>query len=99
MSVSYTHLDVYKRQFMVYAESPQGDISRSLAGKGVGMKIVECHYPPTCEMMLSDFAEKIRAELPEGIDVYKRQPWGGNGSARRWCCWRPRVSVARWNGR
>lgn len=55
--------------FMVYAESPQGDISRSLAGKGVGMKIVECHYPPTCEMMLSDFAEKIRAELPEGITL------------------------------
>ena len=55
--------------FMVYAESPQGDISRSLAGKGVGMKIVECHFPPTCEMLLADFAERIRGELPEGITL------------------------------
>jgi len=55
--------------FMVYAESPQGDISRSLAGKGVGMKIVECHFPPTCEMLLADFAERIRGELPEGISL------------------------------
>ena len=55
--------------FMVYAESPQGDISRSLAGKGVGMKIVECHFPPTCEMLLADFAERIRGELPQGVTL------------------------------
>ncbi len=55
--------------FMVYAESPQGDISRSLAGKGVGMKIVECHFPPTCEMLLADFAGKIMEELPAGISL------------------------------
>ncbi len=55
--------------FMVYAESPQGDISRSLAGKGVGMKIVECHFPPTCEMLLADFAGKLMEELPAGISL------------------------------
>lgn len=55
--------------FMVYAESPQCDIARSLAGKGVGMKIVECHFPPTCEMLLADFAERIREELPASISL------------------------------
>ena len=32
-------------------------------------KIVECHFPPTCEMLLADFAGRIREELPASISL------------------------------
>ena len=33
-------------------------------------RIVLVDYQPTCENMVIDFAEKIKAELPEGIDLF-----------------------------
>ncbi len=38
--------------------------------KGIYSNIVLVEYQPTCENMLSDFASRISAELPEGVELY-----------------------------
>jgi len=32
--------------------------------------LVEVDYRPTCENMLADFADRIRARLPQGISLH-----------------------------
>lgn len=32
-------------------------------------RVVEVDYQPTCENMISDFASRISAELPEGVEL------------------------------
>jgi 6-pyruvoyltetrahydropterin/6-carboxytetrahydropterin synthase len=32
-------------------------------------RVVEVDYQPTCENMISDFAARISAELPEGVEL------------------------------
>ena len=70
---------------MVYNLSPQADIRTSLAGKGVGMKIVECPYPPTCEMLLSDLAVKTKASLPDGVELHRLRLHETATSYAEWC--------------
>ncbi len=38
--------------------------------KGLFSNIILVDYQPTCENMLSDFAARIIAQLPEGVELY-----------------------------
>ena len=70
--------------FIVYGASPQSGIPGSLVGKGVGMKIVEFPCPPTCEMMLADFASRILPELPSGIELHSMRLYETATSYAEW---------------
>ncbi len=56
----YDHALVLNKdsRFLVYADK-------------MDTKLVVSEYQPTCENLLSDFAETIAAELPEGVELYK----------------------------
>ena len=35
-----------------------------------GNKIIRVNYQPTCEMLVTDFAEKIKKRLPQNLKLY-----------------------------
>ncbi|MDD4819604.1 MAG: 6-carboxytetrahydropterin synthase [Flavobacteriales bacterium] len=82
--VNHHIIEPLDHSLIVYSQSPQADIRDGLVGKGVGMKIVECSYPPTCEMMISDFAEKIRAELPQHVELHSLRLYETATSYAEW---------------
>ena len=49
------------------------DAEQIASSLGIGCrfsKIVMVDYQPTCEIMLADFAERLRGALPEGVSLY-----------------------------
>ena len=38
--------------------------------EATGHKIVRVHYQPTCELLLVDFAQKIKDLLPDGVTLF-----------------------------
>ncbi len=53
---------------MVNAHTPHAELSEW--GKGLG-KVVKLPYQPTCENMVVDFANKIKAALPPDVDLVR----------------------------
>ena len=48
--------------------SPHKELANDMEKRGHKIKRVQ--YQPTCEMMILDFAEKIKAELPKEISLH-----------------------------
>jgi 6-pyruvoyltetrahydropterin/6-carboxytetrahydropterin synthase len=48
--------------------SPHKELAADMEKRGHKIKRVQ--YQPTCEMMILDFAEKIKAELPKEISLH-----------------------------
>jgi 6-pyruvoyltetrahydropterin/6-carboxytetrahydropterin synthase len=59
--------DPLDHAFVINSETPKEwyNNNNQLFGR-----MVFVDYQPTCENMVIDFAEKIKAELPEGIDLF-----------------------------
>lgn len=54
---------------LVLEDSPQGAELRQTLAERFG-NVVAVPYRPTCENMLPDFAARIRARLPEGVELH-----------------------------
>ena len=48
--------------------SPQIELANKM--EEMGNKIIRVNYPPTCEMLVSDFANKIQKKLPKNLKLY-----------------------------
>ena len=48
--------------------SPHNELANQMEEKG--NKIVRINYQPTCEMLVSDFAEKIQNRLPKSLKLH-----------------------------
>lgn len=59
--------DVWDHATLVNATSPHLSLGKELEEKG--HKVVFCDYQPTCENMLYDIAKKIKAQLPENVEL------------------------------
>ena len=49
-------------------KSPHKEIADEMEGRG--HKILRVGYQPTCEMMIIDFASKLKAKLPNHLKLY-----------------------------
>lgn len=58
-------VDKLDHAMVVFDKSPYSD---SLVG--ITERLYKVPYQPTCENMVVDFAERIRAKLPAGISLY-----------------------------
>ncbi len=59
--------EVFDHATLVNANSPHLALGKELQEKG--HKIVFCDYQPTCENMLYDIAQKIKARLPKNVQL------------------------------
>ena len=48
--------------------SPHKELAEEMESRG--HKVLKVNYQPTSEMMVIDFAGKIKSRLPEGISLY-----------------------------
>lgn len=63
-----THIvDDFDHALMVRKGTPHQKLARESDLFG---KILELDYQPTCENMITDFAQKIRDHLPQGIKLF-----------------------------
>lgn len=60
-------IDVWDHGALVNANSPHLSLGKELEERG--HKVVFCDYQPTCENMLYDIADKIKAKLPENVEL------------------------------
>lgn len=60
-------VDVWDHAVMLNGNSPHKTLGETLEKEG--HKVIYCGYQPTCENMLYDIADKIRAKLPENIEL------------------------------
>lgn len=60
-------VDVWDHSVLVNALSPHKILGKDLEEQG--HKVIFCDYQPTCENMLYDIAEKIKNNLPNGIQL------------------------------
>lgn len=60
-------VNVWDHAIMLNALSPHKDLGQSLVEQG--HKVIYCNYQPTCENMLYDIAEKIKARLPKSVQL------------------------------
>ena len=59
-------IDKYDHSFVINANSPHANVDLSSFEK-----VFLLPYQPTSENLVEDFANKIKAKLPEGIQLYK----------------------------
>lgn len=60
-------VNVWDHAIMLNALSPHKDLGQSLVEQG--HKVIYCNYQPTCENMLYDIAKKIKARLPDRVQL------------------------------
>ena len=60
-------IEPWDHAVLVNALSPHKELGEDLESQG--HKVIFCPYQPTCENMLYDIAEKIKSELPKGIEL------------------------------
>ena len=68
ITVSYTHLDVYKRQVLDYSLEDNVEITREVSMKFGADKL----------FAMVDNSKVVKAVSYTHLDVYKRQGYGGN---------------------
>jgi len=59
-------IDVYDHALVLNKDSRFLDYANKM-----NTKLVVSEYQPTCENLLSDFAETIAVELPEGVELHR----------------------------
>ena len=61
-------VDVFDHATVFNKNTPHVDLARELKSRGHNVLLVD--YQPTSEMMVIDFAEKIKSRLPKNIKLY-----------------------------
>ena len=82
--VNQTIIDPLDHSLILYSDTPQNDIARALIDKGVGQKIVAYDYPPTCEMMILNFARMISEKLPSDYRLHSLRLYETATSYAEW---------------
>jgi len=65
--VSEIVIDPYDHALMVRKGTPHADLAKNSELVG---KVMELDYQPTCENMVTDFAKKISAQLPQDVHLH-----------------------------
>ena len=60
-------VDIWDHAVLVNGDSPHKLLGESLENQG--HKVIFCEYQPTCENMLYDIAEKIKAKLSGDVNL------------------------------
>ena len=61
-------VDVFDHAMIINKNSPHKQLGDYLVKEG--HHIIVTDYQPSCEMMIIDFAEKIKAQLPKGVKLH-----------------------------
>ncbi|RDK88421.1 6-pyruvoyl trahydropterin synthase family protein [Marinirhabdus gelatinilytica] len=61
-------VDVFDHATVFNKNTPHVELAKELSNRGHNVLLV--NYQPTSEMMVIDFAEKIKTRLPENIQLY-----------------------------
>lgn len=61
-------VDIFDHAIVLNKNTPHLDLAEGLKERGHSVILVD--YQPTSEMMITDFAEKIKNKLPENINLY-----------------------------
>ncbi len=61
-------VDVFDHATVFNKNTPHVELAKELQDRGHSVLLVD--YQPTSEMMVADFAEKIKLRLPHGIKLY-----------------------------
>ena len=61
-------VDPFDHATVFNKNTPHVDLAAELSGRG--HEVILADYQPTSEMMILDFADKIKARLPENIELF-----------------------------
>lgn len=60
-------ISLWDHAVLINSNSPHLELGQDLESRG--HKVIYCPYQPTCENMLYDIADKVRARLPEHVEL------------------------------
>ena len=80
--VSTEIIDVYDHSIVLNKNSEHLELAKKIAD--YSHRIVLVTYQPTSEMMLIDFAEKIKAKLPNQVQLHSLKLYETNNSYAEW---------------
>ncbi len=75
-------VDVYDHSIVLNQNSDHLDLAKRISD--YSHRIVMVAYQPTSEMMLLDFAEKIKAKLPDYVALHSLKLYETNNSYAEW---------------
>ena len=75
-------VDVFDHATVFNKNTPHVELAEELSTRG--HKVLLVNYQPTCEMMVVDFAEKIKGHLPEHIELYSLKLRETHSSFAEW---------------
>lgn len=75
-------VDVFDHATVFNKNTPHVELANELATRGHSVLLVD--YQPTSEMMVIDFAEKIKARLPENIRLFSLRLQETDSSFAEW---------------
>lgn len=82
-SIVHRHvIDRLDHSFVVSRSEANDRMVEALGGRFE--RIVRVAYRPTCENMLADFAERIAADLPQGVELFSLRIHETAGSYAEW---------------
>lgn len=74
--------DVFDHASVFNKNTPHVELAKELSDRGHNVILVD--YQPTSEMMLIDFAEKIKNRLPKGIELHSLKLEETSSSFAEW---------------
>ncbi len=75
-------IDRLDHSFVVSRSEANDDMVAAIGGRFE--RVVRVDYRPTCENMLADFATRIAADLPHGVELYALRIHETAGSYAEW---------------
>ena len=75
-------VDVFDHATVFNKNTPHVELAKELSDRGHNVLLV--NYQPTSEMMVIDFAEKIKARLPSRIKLYALKLQETDSSYAEW---------------
>lgn len=75
-------VDVFDHATVFNKNTPHVELAKELQDRGHNVLLV--NYQPTSEMMVIDFAQKIKSRLPEGIDLHTLRLQETDSSYAEW---------------
>ena len=75
-------IDIYDHSIVLNKNSEHLDLAKRISDYSHRMVLVG--YQPTSEMMLIDFAEKIKAKLPDYVELHSLKLYETNNSYAEW---------------
>lgn len=75
-------VDVFDHATVFNKNTPHVDLAKELQDRGHNVLLVD--YQPTSEMMVIDFAEKIKLRLPAGIQLFSLKLQETDSSYAEW---------------